>query len=91
MSFAQSQTESPEATQILVVLDGNIEVSCELVRSRLRGLYLKALSTVRVAADAEEVVQNAVLKGFNKLRHFRHDSRVRAWPRNFASEMGGIQ
>jgi len=24
-------------------------------------------------------VQNAVLKGFNKLRQFRHDSRVRTW------------
>jgi hypothetical protein len=48
MSFAQSQTESPEATQIRVVLDGNIEGFCELVRPYQRGLYLKALSIVRV-------------------------------------------
>ena len=76
MSFAQSQTEPSEATQIRVVLDGNIEGFCELVRPYQRGLYLKALSIVRVEADAEEVVQNAVLKGFDKLRQFRHDSRV---------------
>ena len=79
MSFAQSQTEPPEATQIRVVLDGNIEGFCELVRPYQRGLYLKALSIVRVEADAEEVVQNAVLKGFTKLRQFRHDSRFRTW------------
>jgi RNA polymerase sigma-70 factor, ECF subfamily len=79
MSFAQSQLESPEARQIRVVLDGNIEVFCELVRPHLRGLYLKALSIVRVEADAEEVLQNAVLQGFNKLRQFRHDSRVGTW------------
>jgi RNA polymerase sigma-70 factor (ECF subfamily) len=79
MSIAQSQTESPEATQIRVVLDGNSEGFCELVRPYQRGLYLKALSIVRVEADAEEVVQNAVLKGFTKLRQFRHDSRFRTW------------
>jgi RNA polymerase sigma-70 factor (ECF subfamily) len=79
MSFAQSQTEPSEATQIRVVLDGNIEGFCELVRPYQRGLYLKALSIVRVEADAEEVVQNAVLKGLNKLRQFRHDSRFRTW------------
>jgi len=79
MSFAQSQSEPSEATQIRAVLNGNIEVFCELVRPHQRGLYLTALSIVRVAADAEEVVQNAVLKGFNKLRQFRHDSRLRTW------------
>jgi RNA polymerase sigma-70 factor, ECF subfamily len=79
MSFAQSQTQPSEATQIRVVLDGNIEGFCELVRPCQRGLYLKALSIVRVEADAEEIVQNAVLKGFNKLRQFRHDSRFRTW------------
>ncbi len=79
MSFAQSQSEPSEATQIRAVLNGNIEVFCELVRPHQRGLYLTALSIVRVAADAEEVVQNAVLKGFNKLRQFRHDSRFRTW------------
>lgn len=79
MDFAQSQPESSEATQIRVVLDGNIEAFCELVRPHQRALYLKAVSIVRVEADAEEVVQNAVLKGFNKLRQFRHDSRFRTW------------
>jgi RNA polymerase sigma-70 factor, ECF subfamily len=64
MSFVRSQTEPAEATQIRAVLDGNIEVFCELVRPHQRGLYLKALSIVWVEADAEEVLQNAVLKGF---------------------------
>jgi RNA polymerase sigma-70 factor, ECF subfamily len=76
MSFVRSQTEPAEATQIRVVLDGNIDVFCELVRPHQRGLCLEALSIVPVEADAEEVAQNAVLKRFNKLRQFRHDSRV---------------
>jgi RNA polymerase sigma-70 factor, ECF subfamily len=79
MSFVRSQTEPAESTQIRAVLDGNIEVFCELVRPHRRGLYLKTLTIVRVEADAEEVVQNAVLKGVNKLRQFRHDSQVGTW------------
>jgi RNA polymerase sigma-70 factor, ECF subfamily len=79
MNFVRSQTEPREATQIRAVLDGNIEGFCELVRSHQPGLYLKALSIVRVEADAEEVVHNGMLKGFNKLRQFRHDARVGNW------------
>ncbi len=69
----------PEATQIQLILDGNAEAFCELVRPHRHVLYLKALSIVHSEADAEDVVQNAVLKAFRKLCQFRHDSQFRTW------------
>jgi RNA polymerase sigma-70 factor (ECF subfamily) len=67
MISSQTQPELPEATQIQLILDGNAEAFCELVRPHQHVLYLKALSIVHSEADAEEVVQNAVFKAFKKL------------------------
>jgi RNA polymerase sigma-70 factor, ECF subfamily len=79
MISPEAQAEQSEATQIRLILDGNVEVFCDLVTPHRRGLYLKALSIVRSEADAEEVAQNAVLKAFSKLSQFRHDSQFRTW------------
>jgi RNA polymerase sigma-70 factor, ECF subfamily len=79
MISAQVQTDMPEATQIQLILHGNAEAFCGLMRPHQRVLYLKALSIVGSEADAEEVVQNAVLKAFNKLSTFRHESQFRTW------------
>jgi len=79
MISPEAQAEQSEATQIRLILDGNVEVFCDLVTPHRRGLYLKALSIVRSEADAEEVAQNAVLKAFRKLSQFRHDSQFRTW------------
>jgi RNA polymerase sigma-70 factor, ECF subfamily len=79
MISTEVQPELSEAAQIRLILDGNIEGFCELVRPYQRGLYLKALSIVRAEADAEEITQNAVLKAFTKLGQFRHDSQFRTW------------
>lgn len=79
MISSQAQSELPEATLIQLILDGNAEAFCELVRPHQHVLYLKALSIVHSEADAEEVVQNAVFKAFKKLCQFRHDSQFRTW------------
>ena len=79
MISAEAQAEQSEATQIRLILDGNVGAFCDLVTTHRRGLYLNALSIVRSEADAEEVAQNAVLKAFNKLSQFRHDSQFRTW------------
>lgn len=79
MISREAQPEVPEATQIQLILDGNAEAFCELVRPHRHVLYLKALSIVHSEADAEDVVQNAVLKAFRKLCQFRHDSQFRTW------------
>ncbi len=79
MISPEAQSELSEATQIRLILDGNVDAFCDLVTPHRRGLYLKALSIVRSEPDAEEVAQNAVLKAFNKLSQFRHDSQFRTW------------
>ena len=79
MVSSEAQTELSETTQIRFILDGNIDGFSDLVEPHRRGLYLKALSIVRNEADAEEVAQNAILKAFNKLSQFRHDSQFRTW------------
>jgi RNA polymerase sigma-70 factor, ECF subfamily len=79
MISSQARLESSEATQIQLILDGNAEAFCELVRPHQHVLYLRALSIVHSQADAEEVVQNAVLKAYKKLCQFRHDSQFRTW------------
>jgi RNA polymerase sigma-70 factor (ECF subfamily) len=79
MISTQTRSGLPEAAQIQLILDGNAEEFCGLMRPHQRVLYLKALSIVGSEADAEEVVQNAVLKAFNKLSTFRHESQFRTW------------
>jgi len=79
MNPAQAEPQLSEATVIRLVLDGNADAFCELVRPYQRGLYRKALSIVGSEADAEEVAQNAVLKAFDKLPQFRHDAQFRTW------------
>jgi RNA polymerase sigma-70 factor (ECF subfamily) len=64
---------------IQLILDGNAEAFCELVRPHQHVLYLKPLSIVHSEADAEEVVQNAVFNAFKKRCQFRYDSQFRTW------------
>src|ERR1700756_4449762 len=78
MISPEAQVEQSEATQIRL-MDGNVGAFCDLMTPHRRGLYLKALSIVRSEADAEEVAQKAVVKAFNKLSQFRHDSQFRTW------------
>ncbi len=55
MISPEAQSELSEATQIRLILDGNVDAFCDLVTPHRRGLYLKALSIVRSEPDAEEV------------------------------------
>jgi RNA polymerase sigma-70 factor (ECF subfamily) len=75
----ETQPESSEAAQIGSILQGNAEAFNQLVKPYQRGLYRKALSIIQSEADAEEAVQNAVFKAFNKLSQFRHDSQFGTW------------
>ena len=79
MISLEAQSEVSESTQIRLVLDGNAEAFSDLVEPHRRSLYLKALSIVRSEPDAEEIAQNAIIKAFNKLSQFRHNSQLRTW------------
>lgn len=61
------------------VHNGDNEAFYELVRPYERAVYLAALSIVRKDADAEEVAQEAILKGFKYLGRFRGESKFSTW------------
>jgi RNA polymerase sigma-70 factor (ECF subfamily) len=51
----------------------------ELVRPHQRTVYATALSLLANKDDAEDVVQNALLKGFSRLNQFRRESAFGTW------------
>lgn len=61
------------------VQDGDADAFYELVRPYERAVFLSALSLVKNDADAEEVAQEAVLKAFKALPHFRQEAKFSTW------------
>ena len=78
MSDAMVQSES-EAGLIARVRAGETEAFYELVRPHERGIYMAALAIVRNDADAEEVVQEAILKAYKAIGRFREESKFSTW------------
>src|SRR5271165_5651386 len=78
-SPAQVQGNAAESHLIRCVIDGNAEAFYELVRPYERAVFLAALSIVKNDADAEEVAQEAVLKAFKGLSHFRQEAKFSTW------------
>jgi RNA polymerase sigma-70 factor (ECF subfamily) len=78
MSGTTAQSES-EASLIARVCAGEAEAFYDLVRPHERGIYMAALSIVRNDADAEEVVQEAILKAFKAISRFREESKFSTW------------
>src|SRR5438132_12358942 len=78
MATARVQPES-EAYLLGRVRSGDHEAFYELVRPHERGIYLAALSIVNNDADAEEVVQEAILKAFKAIARFRAEAKFSTW------------
>ncbi len=78
MATARVQPES-EVDLIARVRCGDHEAFYELVRPQERGIYLAALSIVNTCADAEEVVQEAILKAFKAIGRFRVEAKFSTW------------
>jgi RNA polymerase sigma-70 factor (ECF subfamily) len=78
MPDAMLQSES-EASLIARVRAGDADAFYDLVRPYERGIYMAALSIVRNDADAEEVVQEAILKAFKAIDRFREESKFSTW------------
>src|SRR5437016_14308848 len=76
MSF---QVDSAETTLIRRVQNGDSDAFFDLVRPYERAVFLAALGLVRNDADAEDVAQEAVLKAFKGLAHFRGDAKFSTW------------
>src|SRR6266851_5878823 len=78
MATARLQSES-EAGLLARVRGGEHDAFYELVRPYERGIYLAALSIVNNDADAEEVVQEAILKAFKAIGRFREEAKFSTW------------
>jgi RNA polymerase sigma-70 factor (ECF subfamily) len=75
--FRESATDEKEL--VAEVLAGHVERFYELVKPCERLVYVTAHEILRNEADAEEVVQEAVLKAFRKLQSFRGESKFSTW------------
>jgi len=78
MATAEIQLGS-EATLIARVRSGDHEAFYGLVRPHERGIYLAALSIVHNDADAEEVIQETILKAFKAIGRFREEAKFSTW------------
>lgn len=83
-----SNTESPatvvdiaqhEAAVIARILAGERELFHELILPYERGLYVAAYAVMQNEADAEDVVQEAVIKAYRNLQSFRGEARFSTW------------
>ena len=68
-----------EVKQIQLSLEGDLHAFSDLVKPYRPMFYQKALSIVRNEADADDVIQTALLKAFTKLSQFRLHSQFRTW------------
>jgi len=73
------QLESDEQVLIRRVLGGEQECFYDLVRPHERSIYVAAFLLLQNQADAEEVAQEAVFKGFRKLSQFRGEAKFSTW------------
>jgi RNA polymerase sigma-70 factor, ECF subfamily len=58
---------------------GETDLFYELIRPWERAVFLSALGIVNNEADAEEVAQEAILKAFKNLAHFRGEAKFSTW------------
>ena len=68
-----------ERDVVAEILAGNHELYYELIAPIERRVYYTAYAILRTEADAEEVSQEAILKGFRGLRTFRGEARFSSW------------
>jgi RNA polymerase sigma-70 factor, ECF subfamily len=68
-----------ELDLIASILAGDRDKFHELIRPYETQLYRTALALVKNEAEAEDIVQDAVLKAYRKLASFRGDARFSTW------------
>jgi RNA polymerase sigma-70 factor, ECF subfamily len=73
------QGSTREQELISQVQRGHTELFYELVRPYERRVYAAALAILRNESDAEDVVQEAMLKALANIRQFRAEARFSTW------------
>jgi RNA polymerase sigma-70 factor, ECF subfamily len=73
-------SESRNEAQIIAsILAGNTREFHDLIRPYERSVYAMALSLLHNEADAEDAAQEAFLKAFRNLAHFRGEAKFSTW------------
>jgi RNA polymerase sigma-70 factor, ECF subfamily len=73
-------TDNRDEAQIIAsILAGNTHEFHDLVRPYERSVYIMALSLLHNEADAEDAAQEAFLKAFRNLAHFRGEAKFSTW------------
>jgi RNA polymerase sigma-70 factor (ECF subfamily) len=70
---------APELVLIASILAGERDKFHDLIRPYERQVYLTAFSVVKNEAEAEDIVQEAVLRAYRKLASFRGESKFGTW------------
>src|SRR5580658_4032448 len=70
---------SSERALITSIIAGDRDKFHLLIRPYERQIYRTALALVKNESEAEDVVQDAVLKAYRKLASFRGDARFSTW------------
>jgi RNA polymerase sigma-70 factor, ECF subfamily len=78
-AITASDKQLAEIALVRRVQQGDANAFYELVRPYERAVFLAALGLVKNDADAEDVAQEAVLKAFKGLAHFRGDAKFSTW------------
>src|SRR5208282_6621245 len=79
MSLGDPAGQFNEEMLIRRIRDGEHDLFYELIRPYERRVYSAALAILRNQADAEDAVQEAVLKAFKYIRQFRAEARFSTW------------
>ena len=84
MKAAETKKEQPligsaEAVLLDRVLAGENELFYELVRPHQRMLFGMAMAIVKDEAEAEDAVQETMVKALTKLGAFRREARFGTW------------
>jgi len=79
MSAPTPQPEPTEAEPLRRAKNADKEAFYALVQPRERSLFAAAMAILNNPADAEDAVQEAVLKAFSHLSGFRAESKFSTW------------
>jgi RNA polymerase sigma-70 factor, ECF subfamily len=79
MPASQTTQADPQSALVERVQHGDHTAFYDLVRPHERTLFLAALSVLNNEADAEEVVQESILKAFKAMASFRGESKFSTW------------
>ena len=79
MATTETEVMRDESALIERVRGGEKALFYELIRPYERSVYLSAYSVLHNQADAEEVVQETLLKAFTHLDQLRANDKFKAW------------